>query len=150
VKCSLVWKVGTTAEKQLNVSIFKAENGSSVFLRHWIRPRMPWLRNPRYERAVPLFNMSVASFPPRGPVHMGFVAEEVLGQVFLRVLRFLSPSGIIPPISLLRVLGDKKLPVLALTAVQFKTPHAFENEKEKKNCSYQLSVETSPLCCIGL
>jgi hypothetical protein len=57
---------------------------------------------------------------------MGFAVEKVLGQVFLRVLRFLSPLGVILPISLLRVLGDK-LPVLALTAVRFKTSHAIEN-----------------------
>jgi hypothetical protein len=80
--------------------------------------------------------MSVASFAPRGPVHVGFVVEKVLlGQAFLRVLRFLSPEGIIPPISLLWVLGDKKLPVIALTAVHFKTPHAIENRMEKE-CSY--------------
>ena len=61
---------------------------------------------------------------------MGFVVEKVvLGQAFLRVLRFLSLMGIIIPISLLWVLGDKKLPALALTAVHFKTTHAIENEK---------------------
>ena len=58
--------------------------------------------------------------------------EELLGHIFLLVLRFLSPLGIIRPISLLWVLGDKKLPVFALTAVHFKTPHAIENKKKGK------------------
>jgi hypothetical protein len=67
---------------------------------------------------------------------MGFVVEKVvLGHAFLRVLRFLSPLGIIPPISLLRVLGEKKLPVLALTAIHFKMPHAIENGKERGKMS---------------
>lgn len=53
--------------------------------------------------------MSVASFAPRGPIHMGFVVEKVvLGQALLRVLKFFPPLGTILPISLLRVLGDKK------------------------------------------
>jgi hypothetical protein len=43
---------------------------------------------------VPLFRQLVASVSPRipgsdaGPVHVGFVVDWALGQVFLRVLRF--------------------------------------------------------------
>ena len=53
--------------------------------------------------------MSVASYAPRGPIHMGFVVEKVvLDRLYFEYLKLFSPLGIILPISLLRVLDDRK------------------------------------------
>jgi hypothetical protein len=57
-----------------------------------------------YQIAVPWLRRLAAGLSPRRPgfdprsVHVGFVVDKVvLGQVFLRVLRF-SPVSFIPPV----------------------------------------------------
>jgi hypothetical protein len=65
----------------------------------------------------------------------GFVVEKVvLGQALLRVLRFISPLGMILLISLLRVIGDRKKS--AGTLQQYTLQHPMLLKLKKKGRSF--------------